>query len=117
VIAGSIVYPTGLMAQPPADSAAWLWRRVPWVASAAVVLLGLVFVFGRIELRRRQLTPMPPGRVRSALLTVGIVAVLGGLTGVALSGQDYHGTGGLPPAAVLGYLAGAAALRVARSPR
>jgi hypothetical protein len=117
VIAGAIVYPTGLMAQPPVDSAAWLWWRVPWLTSAAVVLLGLVIVFGRIELRRPELTPMAPGRARTALMAVGIPAVLGGLTGVALSGQGYHGPGGLPPAAVLAYLVGAATLRVARSPR
>lgn len=117
VIAGAIVYPTGLMAQPPVDSAAWLWWRVPWVASAALVLLGLVIVFGRIELRRPELTLMPPGRLRTALMVFGVISVLGGLLGVALSGRDYHGPGGLPPAAVVAYLAGAAALRAARSRR
>jgi hypothetical protein len=116
-VAGAIVYPTGLMAQPPVDSAAWLWWRVPWLASAAVVLLGLVAVFGRIELRRPELAPMPPGRARTALVGLGVLAVLGGLMGVALAGRDYHGPGGLPPAAVLAYLAGAAALRAARTSR
>lgn len=114
VIAAAIVYPAGLMAQPPVDSAAWLWWRVPWLASAAVVLLGLVAVFGRIELRRPELRPMPPSRRRTALILLGVPAVLGGLMGVALAGQAYHGPGGLPPAAVLAYLAGAGALRAAR---
>jgi hypothetical protein len=117
VIAAAIVYPTGLMAQPPVDSAAWLWWRVPWLASAAVVLLGLAAVFGWIELRRPEHSPMPPGRRRSAVTVFGVITVLGGLMGVALSGRDYHGLGGLPPAAVLAYLAGAAALRLARSAR
>jgi fucose 4-O-acetylase-like acetyltransferase len=116
-VAGAIVYPTGLMAQPPVDSAAWLWWRVPWLASAAVVLLGLVAVFGRIELRRPELVPMPPGRARTALVGLGVLGVLGGLMGVALAGRDYHGPGGLPLAAVLAYLAGAAALRAARTSR
>lgn len=116
-VAGAIVYPTGLMAQPPVDSAAWLWWRVPWLAAAVVVLVGLVAVFGRIELRRPDLTPLPPGRVRTALIGFGVPAVLGGLMGVALAGRDYHGPGGLPPAAVLAYLAGAAALRAARTSR
>lgn len=116
-VAGAIVYPAGLMAQPPVDSAAWLWWRVPWLASAVVVLLGLVAVFGRIELRRPELTLMSPGRARTALIGFGIIAVLGGLMGVALAGRDYHGPGGLPPAAVLAYLAGAAALRAARTSR
>ncbi len=115
VIAGAIVYPTGLMAQPPVDSATWLWWRVPWLASAAVVLAGLVFTFGRIELRRPRLTLMAPGVTRSVVVAAGIIAVLAGLMGVALSGQEYHEPGGLPPAAVAAYLAGAAALRVARS--
>jgi fucose 4-O-acetylase-like acetyltransferase len=114
-IAAAIVYPTGLMAQPPVDSAAWLWWRVPWLASAAVVLVGLVAIFGRIELRRPERRPMPAGRLRTVLLVAGLVAVLGGLLGVALSGREYHGLGGLPPAAVLAYLAGAAVLRRARS--
>jgi hypothetical protein len=116
-VAGAIVYPTGLMAQPSVDSAAWLSWRVPWLASAAVVLLGLVAVFGRIELRRPELVPMPPGRARTALVGLGLLGVLGGLMGVALAGRDYHGPGGLPPAAVLAYLAGAAALRAARTSR
>jgi fucose 4-O-acetylase-like acetyltransferase len=116
-VAGAIVYPTGLMAQPSVDSAAWLWWRVPWLASAAVVLLGLVAVFGRIELCRPELVPMPPGRARTALVGLGLLGVLGGLMGVALAGRDYHGPGGLPPAAVLAYLAGAAALRAARTSR
>lgn len=116
-VAGAIVYPTGLMAQPPVDSAAWLWWRVPWLAATLVVLLGLVALFGRIELRRPTLAPMPPGRARTALIGFGTAAVLGGLMGVALAGRGYHGPGGLPPAAVVAYLAGAAALRAARTSR
>ncbi|HEX6337957.1 MAG TPA: acyltransferase [Jiangellaceae bacterium] len=116
-VAGAIVYPTGLMAQPPVDSAAWLWWRVPWLAATLVVLLGLVALFGRIELRRPTLAPMPPGRARTALIGFGSAAVLGGLMGVALAGRAYHGPGGLPPAAVVAYLAGAAALRAARTSR
>jgi hypothetical protein len=115
VIAAVIVYPTGLMAQPPIDSAAWLAWRVPWVLSAAVVLVALVAVFGRIELRSAPADRARPGVARDLLTAAGVAGVLGGLLGVALADRGYHGVGGLPPLAVLSYLAGAALLRTVRS--
>lgn len=114
-IAAVLVYPTGLLAQPPVDSAAWLAWRVPWLLAAAVALLVLVAIFGRIELRQVDADRARPSTVRDVLTAVGVVAVLAGLLGVAMAGRDHHGVGGLPPLAVLSYLAGAALLRAVRS--
>lgn len=115
VIAAVIVYPAGVMAQPPVDSAAWLAWRVPWLLSAAVVLIALVSIFAWVELRQVDADQARPGLVRDVLTAVGVAAVLGGLLGIALAGRDYHGLGGLPPLAVVSYLGGAAVLRAVRS--
>ncbi len=117
VVAAIVVYPGGLMAQPPVGSVAWFVWRIPWVAACALVLLPLVALFGRIELRRSPLRSRAVSGRRSAAAVAGLAAVLSGLLGVALADRAYHGLGGLPPAAVLSYLAGAAILRAARSGR
>lgn len=115
VIAAVALFPTGVMPQPDVDSAVWLAWRVPWVAACAVVLAVLVAVFARIELRDADVDRAEPGPTRDLLTLFGILAVLGGLLGIALAGREYHGWGGLPPVAVVSYLAGAAMLRVVRT--
>lgn len=117
VVAAVALFPTGVLPQPDVDSAAWLLWRVPWLAACAVVLAVLVAIFSRIELRRASADQAAPGPVRDLVTFVGILAVLAGLLGVAVAGRDYDGWGGLPPAAVLMYLAGAALLRMVRSGR
>ena len=114
-IAAALLFPTGVMAQPPLNSGTWLLWRVPWLASCAVVLAILVAVFAPIEMRR------PVGRVpdrsvrRDGLTVLGMAAALAGLLGVALSDSNYHGITGLPWGAVTSYLCGAAVLRLARA--
>jgi hypothetical protein len=95
-IAAVVLFPTGVMAQPPLESAAWLLWRVPWMASCAVVLAVLVALFARIELRRSVLRPVERGLWRDGATVVGLAAVLAGLLAVAVSGPDYHGPTGLP---------------------
>jgi cytochrome c-type biogenesis protein CcmH/NrfF len=60
-IAAVVLFPTGAMAQPPLDSAAWLLWRVPWMAFCAVILAILVALFARIELRRSVRRPVESG--------------------------------------------------------
>jgi peptidoglycan/LPS O-acetylase OafA/YrhL len=114
-IAAVVMFPTGLMAQPPLGSGTWMLWRVPWLASCTVVLAGLVALFARIELRRRVRRAPDRSVRRDALTVLGMAAALTGLLGVALSGSDYHGITGLPWGAVSSYLCGAAALRLARA--
>jgi fucose 4-O-acetylase-like acetyltransferase len=114
-IAAAVLYPTGVMAQPPIESADWLLWRVPWMAFCAVVLAVLVALFAWIELRRPVLRPVAPGPWRDGATVLGMVAVLAGLFAVAVSGPDYHGPTGLPWPGVVLYLAGAALLRVLRT--
>ena len=114
-IAAVVLFPTGVMAQPPIHSGAWLLWRVPWLAFCALVLVVLVALFAPIELRRTRLPPVEPGLRRDVATVLGFAAVLGGLLGVAVSGADYHDPIGLPWGAVISYIAGAAVLRVVRT--
>ena len=113
-IAAVVLFPTGVMAQPPIHSAAWLLWRVPWLAFCTVFLAVLVALFARIELRRPVLRPVERGPWRDGATVIGMAAVLAGLLAVAVSG-DYHGPTGLPWGAVISYLSGAAVLRVVRT--
>nr|SBO98976.1 acyltransferase 3 [Nonomuraea gerenzanensis] len=114
-IAAAVLFPTGLMPQPPLRSTAWLLWRVPWLVSCAVVLAVLVALFARIELRRSTARSSERGLWRDGATVLGSAAVLAGLLVVAVSGPGYHGPTGLPWAGVLSYLCGAAVLRVART--
>jgi hypothetical protein len=114
-IAAAVLVPTGVMAQPPLDSPAWLLWRVPWIAACAVALVVLVAVFARIELRPSGLRSVERSLRRDGATVLGMAAVLAGLLVVALSGADYHGPTGLPWPGVVSYLCGAAVLRVVRT--
>jgi hypothetical protein len=116
-IAAAVLFPTGVMAQPPLEDGSWLLWRVPWLVSCSVVLVVLVAVFARVELRRPAMHAGERGVWRDGATVLGMAAVLAGLLGVALSGSDYHGVTGLPWGAVLSYLLGAAVLRLARAQR
>jgi hypothetical protein len=114
-IAAVVLFPTGVMAQPPIHSASWLLWRVPWLAFCTVFLAVLVALFARIELRRPVLRPVERTLWRDGATVLGMAAVLAGLLAVAVSGADYHGPTGLPWGAVISYLFGAAVLRVVRT--
>src|SRR5918999_3869026 len=89
-IAALVLFPTGVMPQPPVDSAAWLLWRVPWIACCTVVHAFLVTLFAGIELRRPVLR-LERGPWRDVATVPGLAAVLAGLLAVALSGPGYHG--------------------------
>jgi hypothetical protein len=114
-IAAVVLFPTGVMAQPPIHSGAWLLWRVPWLAFCTLFLAILVALFARIELRRPVLRPLERGLLRDGATMLGMAAVVAGLLGVAVSGPDYQGPTGLPWGAVVSYLVGAAVLRVVRT--
>ncbi|NUT43385.1 MAG: acyltransferase family protein [Thermoactinospora sp.] len=114
-IAAAVLFPTGLLPQPPLYSAEWLLWRVPWIAACAVVLAVLVAVFARIELRRSRLPSVGPSPWRDGAAVLGMAGVLAGLLLVAMAGPDHQSPTGLPWVGVLAYLCGAALLRVTRT--
>ncbi|MEV4399010.1 acyltransferase [Nonomuraea sp. NPDC049607] len=114
-IAAAVLYPTGMMPQPPLPSAAWLLWRVPWIVACALVLAVLVAVFARIELRRSRLPAVERSLWRDGATVLGMAAVLAGLLLIALAGPGHQSPTGLPWAGVLAYLCGAAVLRVTRT--
>ncbi|MFC4017613.1 acyltransferase [Micromonospora sp. GCM10011542] len=127
-----------LLPTPQVGTAAWLAWRVPWLLLLAVVLAGLVAVFGRIEARggpagqprrdgtgraaRRPRTdgadpPHSAGRAsaRTLLTAGGYVAVVVGLVINSVTPKTAPEPLGVPVAALLAYLAGAGTLRLLRS--
>ncbi len=72
---------------PAGGSAAWWAGRPVWVLVSAVVLAGLVAVFGRFESPPRQeAPPSGPGVAPTLLAVVAALAIIRGLIGVAMSG-------------------------------
>ncbi|WP_220040096.1 acyltransferase family protein [Nonomuraea aridisoli] len=117
VLGALVLYPTGVLPDPPAGTPLWLVLRLPWLAALAVILLVLVAVFGPVE-RRSGPSPAAGARAGTAagLLTcAGMAAVLGGILAIAIAGPGDHGLTGMPPAALAGYFAGAATLRLTRA--
>ncbi|WP_433528954.1 acyltransferase family protein [Micromonospora sp. CA-263727] len=133
----------GVLPTPAAGSAAWLAWRLPWVLMLAVVLAGLVAVFGPIEARtgrsianrrpehagrgpagghggtgRPRGDGRPAGRwagVRGVLTVAGFAAVVFAMAANSATAKTAPEPLGLPVAALLAYLAGAGTLRVLRS--
>lgn len=126
VLAAMTLFPSGLLPQPLVGSPAWLLLRLPWLACLSLVLLVLVAIFGRIELRsgrrHREATehegasPVAASMLK-VLTSTGMAILLAGLLGITLAGPGDHGPAGRPTIAILGYLLGAAALRQARRTR
>lgn len=114
-VAAVVLYPTGVMEQPPVDSVDWIFGRFPWVAACALVLAGLVVIFAPIERRRSEPRPVASGRWQIATIVLGCAAVLAGLMWVAVAGDGDYGPTGLPVGSIAFYLTGAVLLRVARA--
>jgi hypothetical protein len=117
-----------LLPTPAVGTAAWWLWRLPWLIMLVVVLAGLVAVFGPIETRGTHRPGTRPRWLPSAaahaltrpapraLLTVaGFTATVLGLVGNNMAPQTAGIPLGLPPAALISYLAGAAGLRLLRS--
>lgn len=128
VLTAAAAYATALvpLPQPPSDTTAWLLWKLPWFAVLFTVLAVLVATFGRTETRimhhrastsPHRWTPTALGRPRlnAGATCVGYAACVLGLFGVATAGQADHGPLGLPPAALAGFLVGAALLHTARA--
>ncbi|MGR6319628.1 acyltransferase family protein [Micromonospora soli] len=111
---------------PPVGTGTWWAWRVPWLLSLTVILLGLLAIFGPIEARAAGHRPetIPdrqhesrPGRSRTVLTIGGYAGVVLGLlinNAVRMSTPEPLG---IPPVALLAYLAGAGVLRLLRSTR
>ncbi|WP_405106494.1 acyltransferase [Micromonospora sp. NBC_01405] len=110
----------GLLPTPAAGTTAWYAWRVPWLLLLALVLAGLVAVFGPVEARagrHRSAGGRSTGgrRVRTALVVAGYAAVLGGLLVNTVTPKSAPAPLGLPAPALIAYLAGAGLLRLLRS--
>ncbi|MEV5819601.1 acyltransferase [Micromonospora haikouensis] len=110
----------GLLPTPAVGTAAWLAWRVPWLLLLAVVLAGLVAVFGPVEARagRRRRAGEDARRRRPAhtgLVVAGYAAVIAGLLVNTVTPKGAPEPLGLPAPALVAYLAGAGLLRWLRS--
>ncbi|WP_368733265.1 acyltransferase [Streptomyces alkaliphilus] len=124
VIAAVVLYPPGLMPQPPVDSTDWLLWRVPWLACLSVVLAVLVLVFGGVERRARRVGAVPArtgdgdtgegasesGVVSTVATCLALAAAIAGLLGITTAGATGEGPVGIPGWALALYLVGAGRL-------
>ncbi|WP_017612195.1 acyltransferase family protein [Nocardiopsis salina] len=124
ILAGVLLYGTGLMPQPAVGSAEWLLLRVPWVLGVGAVMVVLLALLGPVEARTG---PSGAGwragrfqgvgaalRARAVVVWCAFPAAFTGFAWCALAGPGMHGVGALPTAGFLLYLGAAAALRAAR---
>ncbi|MEU3456816.1 acyltransferase [Micromonospora sp. NPDC006766] len=106
----------GVLPTPTVGTAAWWAWRVPWLLALAVVLAGLVAVFGPIEARTRRHGRASTGRpVHTALVTIGYAGVAAGLLINSLTPKSAAEPLGLPAPTLVAYLVGAGVLRLLRS--
>ncbi|SCE93500.1 Acyltransferase family protein [Micromonospora viridifaciens] len=106
----------GVLPTPQVGSAAWWAWRVPWLLALAVVLAGLVALFGPIEARtRRHARASTGGPVRTVLVAIGYAGVAAGLLVNSMTGKSVPEPLGLPAPALVAYLAGAGVLRLLRT--
>lgn len=114
----------GLLPTPTVGSVTWLLWRLPWLLMLAVVLAVLVAIFARVEWHGASRTRRPPRIVtrvlarpvaRTGLTMAAFTAVVLGLLGNSTAPRDASVPLGIPTAALAGYLAGAALLRLLRA--
>ena len=114
----------GRLPTAPAETAAWWLGRLPWLALLTLVLAGLVAVFGRFEWRPGRSTTgwlsRPTARWPrrgpggTLLVVAGYAAVICGLLVNSSAPRETAEPFGIPVAALVAYLAGAALLRTLR---
>jgi hypothetical protein len=117
-----------LLPTPHVNTAAWWLWRVPWLIMLTLVLALLVAIFGRIETRGVHRPSARPGwmaprladvltrpRPRAVLTVLGFVAAVAGLLDNSLAPSSGHELFGLPIAALVTFVIGAAVLRLLRS--
>jgi fucose 4-O-acetylase-like acetyltransferase len=124
-----VLHLAGALPTPEAGSAGWLAWRVPLLILCGLVLMPLVAIFGPIEVRsarrpapRPTWNPVPVAThpathpaARLALALVGFIGVAVALLDNSLLPSTSPAMFGLPTAALIMYLAGAAVLRFLRS--
>ncbi|MEV5411763.1 acyltransferase [Thermopolyspora sp. NPDC052614] len=116
VIGVLALHAAGLLPQAAPGSPYWLLLRLPWLGVLALILAGLVAVFGRVE-RRTGPLPAPgsaAGPVPFVLTLAGAAGALGGILAVAVAGPGDHGPAGLSTPGLVAFFAGAAVLRFTR---
>jgi hypothetical protein len=109
----------GLLPQAQVGTASWWLWRGPWLVLLSVVLAGIVLLLGRFEWRATRRKPTRPGTagpgrnrwVTAPLAVVGYGAVICGLLINSTIPRETPEPLGLPPAALVAYLLGAAVLR------
>lgn len=122
------LHAAGALPTPAVGTAGWWLWRVPWLVLLAAVLSVLVVVFGRVEVRggrrpdrRPRWLPAPIAGalarpVPRAVVTVGgFAAVVAGLLLNSMAPRTSQQPYGVPLGALLAFLTGATALRLARS--
>ncbi|OHV44930.1 acyltransferase [Pseudofrankia sp. BMG5.36] len=118
----------GALPTPAAGTVSWWIWRLPWFLMLAVILAGLVAVFGRIEMRgtrQAAASRLPPWLTRALTspvpcLVLTLAAFAGAAAGLIsnnVAPARAHYRVGMPLGGLLAYLAGAALLRLLRSAR
>ncbi|GII55844.1 hypothetical protein Pth03_42330 [Planotetraspora thailandica] len=128
IVVFGVLHFAGVLPTPPAGSAAWLAWRAPLLVMFGLALALLVAVFGRIEMRGARAPSRPPAWLPDGLAVLvsrpaprGVLAVAGfAAAAIALLANSMLPSTapaplGLPAAALIAYLAGAALLRLLRA--
>jgi hypothetical protein len=116
----------GALPTPVAGTVSWWLWRVPWFAMLAVLLVAIVAVVGRVELRGARQSaagedsPMRPSprltpATRLVVTLAAFGAVIWGLVANNLAPDRQHHLVGMPLSGLVAYLAGAGVLRLLRS--
>ena len=85
VAAGGLLLAVGLPT-PAAGAAGWWALRIVWIASSAIVLAGLILLFGRFETSGEPPTGETVRRATAWISVVGLALAVRGLIGLALTG-------------------------------
>jgi len=112
VIAGAILMPVGFPQPVPGTTVFWLFR-VLWIAAVALVIVPMVWLFGRFERPAKVKVRSRVGFAGLAAAVLGVVAVCFGLLRLVLGGLHVEGwIAGAPIGAALTLLVGVVLLGV-----